>query len=218
MAKVISVEEAAALVEDGMSVMVGGFLGCGNAHHVIDAIVARGAKDLTLICNDGGRPNWGVGKLVDNGCLRKLVATHVGLNPNVARLMASGELEVELVPQGSFIEMIRAGGAGLGGVLTPTGIGTLVAEGKQIVTVDGKDFLLEKPLRADVAVINGFNIDLNGNVWYKGTTRNFNVYMATAADTVIAEADHLVQVGYIQPEDVVTPGVCVDYIVNGGRL
>ncbi len=218
MPKIVSLEEAVSVVADGMTIMVGGFMGCGNPHNVLDALVTTGVRNLTLICNDAAFPNWGVGKLVTNKMLRKLIASHVGLNPDVAAQMNSGELVVELVPQGSLIEKIRAGGAGLGGVLTPTGLGTIVAEGKQVVTVDGKDFLLEPPLRADVAFINGFDIDMNGNVWYKGTTRNFNVYMATAADVVVAEADHLVQLGAIKPEDVVTPGVLVDYIVDGGRL
>ncbi|MEP7160638.1 MAG: CoA transferase subunit A [Dermatophilaceae bacterium] len=218
MAKVVSVTHAAALVNDGMTVMIGGFMGCGNAHKIIDALLATPVRDLTVLCNDGGKPGFGVGRLVEDRRVRKLIATHVGLNPAVAELMNSGEMEVELVPQGSFVEKIRAGGAGLGGVLTPTGLGTLVAEGKRVITVDGKDYLLEPPLRADVALINGFNIDTLGNVWYKGTTRNFNVWMATAADLVIAEADHLVQIGDIKAEDVVTPGVLVDYIVDGGRL
>ncbi len=217
MPKVIPARDAAAMIEDGMTVMVGGFMGCGNAHQIIDAILQTPVRDLTLICNDAAKPGYGVGKLVEGRRLRKLVASHVGLNPAVAEQMHSGELEVELIPQGSFIEKIRAGGSGLGGILTPTGIGTLVAQGKQVITVDGRDYLLELPLRADVALLNGFNIDTRGNIWYKGTTRNFNVWMATAADLVIAEADHLVQIGDIKPEDVVTPGVLVDFIVDGGR-
>ncbi|MEI2764343.1 MAG: CoA transferase subunit A [Dermatophilaceae bacterium] len=217
MAKIVDLREAAALVHDGMRLMIGGFMGCGNAHKVIDALLETGVGGLTLICNDAGLPGYGVGKLVEHHRVRTLVATHVGLNPQVAAQMNSGELQVQLVPQGSFVEKIRAGGAGLGGVLTPTGIGTIVAEGKQVIEVDGRQFLLEKPIRADVALINGFWIDTRGNVWYKGTTRNFNYVMAMAADTVIAEADHLVQVGDIRPENVHTPGVLVDYIVDGAR-
>lgn len=217
MARVVPVDTAAALVQDGATVMVGGFMGCGNAHKVIDAVVRRGVKDLTLVCNDAARPGVGVGKLVSGGHVRRLVATHVGLNPDVGTMYAGGELELELVPQGTFVERIRAGGAGLGGVLTPTGLGTPVADGKQVIEIDGREFLLEKPIRADVALICGFDVDMNGNVWYKGTTRNFNVVMAMAADVVIAEADHLVQVGAIQPENVMTPGVLVDYIVDGKR-
>jgi len=198
-----------------MTIMVGGFMACGGANTIVEAIAARGTKNLTLIANDAAKPGMGIARLVENHLLRRLVASHVGLNPEVGRQMATGELGVELVPQGTLVERIRAGGYGLGGVLTPTGIGTLVAEGKEIITVDGKDFLLEKPLRADVALICGHTVDRSGNVWYKGTSRNFNQVMAFAADTVIAEADHLVDVGGIAPENVVTPNVLVDYIVEG---
>ena len=217
MPRVVSAAAAAAMVSDGMTVMIGGFMGCGNAHTVIDALVAAGRRDLTLICNDAAMPGFGVGKLVGHRMLRRLVATHVGLNPEVAEQFTAGELELTLFPQGSFVEKIRAGGAGLGGGLTPTGIGTIVAEGKQVIQVQGKDYLLEEPLRADVAIISGFRVDTNGNVWYKGTTRNFNVVMATAADVVIAEADNLVQVGDIRPENVMTPGILVDVIVKAVR-
>lgn len=216
--KVVAAATAVAKIEDGMTVMVGGFLGCGNAHHLIDALIAAGTTDLTLVCNDAATPGYGVAKLVENHRLKKLIASHVGLNPMVASLLNAGELELELVPQGTLVERIRSAGAGLGGVLTPTGVGTLVAEGKETLTIDGRQFLLEKPLRADVALVNGYKIDPVGNIWYKGTTRNFNIVMATAADVVIAEADHLVELGDIPPEDVVTPGVLVDYIVEGGEL
>ncbi|MCB1253498.1 MAG: 3-oxoacid CoA-transferase subunit A [Austwickia sp.] len=215
MAKIIGLDEAVEIVQEGMTIMVGGFMACGGANTIVEAIAARGTKNLTLIANDAAKPGMGIARLVENHLLRRLVASHVGLNPEVGRQMATGELEVELVPQGTLVERIRAGGYGLGGVLTPTGIGTLVAEGKEIITVDGKDFLLEKPLRADVALICGHTVDRSGNVWYKGTSRNFNQVMAFAADTVIAEADHLVDVGGIAPENVVTPNVLVDYIVEG---
>lgn len=216
--KLIAMEDAAAKIGDGATIMVGGFMGCGNAHHLIDAIVARKPQNLTLICNDGAMPGFGVGKLFDHRLVTRLVATHVGLNPLVGQQMNEGYLDLELVPQGTFVERIRAFGAGLGGVLTPTGIGTPVAEGKQVLEIDGKQFLLEKPLRADIALINGYKVDHNGNVWYRGTQRNFNYAMAMAATTVICEADHLVDVGSIPPEDVVTPGVFVDHIVEGGEL
>ncbi|MCV2394299.1 CoA transferase subunit A [Actinotalea sp. M2MS4P-6] len=214
--KLVSVAEAVAHVESGMTVMIGGFMGCGNPHQVVEALCAKGVTDLTLIATDTSRPGYGVAKLVEQHRLRKLYASHVGLNPAVATQMNAGELEVELCPQGTLAERIRAGGAGLGGVLTPTGLGTPVADGKPTVEIDGRTFLLEKPLRADVALISGYKIDVLGNVWYRGTTRNFNVVMATAADVVIAEADHVVPLGAIPPEDVVTPGVLVDYIVEGG--
>lgn len=215
MAKIIGLDEAVELVRDGMTVMVGGFMACGGANTIVDALVAKGTKNLTLIANDAAMPGVGIGRLVEHHQLRRLVASHVGLNPEVGRQMASGELEVELVPQGTLVERIRAGGYGLGGILTPTGIGTLVAEGKQVIEVDGKPYLLEKPMRADVTLLCGHTVDRSGNVWYKGTSRNFNQVMAFAADTVIVEADHLVAVGDIAPENVVTPNVLVDYIVEG---
>ncbi|WP_066588367.1 CoA transferase subunit A [Cellulomonas timonensis] len=218
MTKQISREGAVALLHDGMTVMIGGFMGCGNAHHLVQAMVDSGVGDLTLIANDASMPGYGLAKLVEHGRLRKLIASHVGLNPQVALLMNSGGLEVELVPQGTLAERIRSGGAGLGGVLTPTGLGTPVAEGKPVVEVDGRQYLLEAPLRADVALINGYRVDPVGNVWYRGDARNFNPVMATAADLVIVEADHLVGLGDIPPEDVVTPGVLVDHIVEGGAL
>jgi acetate CoA/acetoacetate CoA-transferase alpha subunit len=217
MTKLTTLENAVRHVHDGMSIMIGGFMGCGNPHRMVDALVEAGVQDLTLICNDASTPGYGVAKLVENKRLTRLIASHVGLNPAVATLMNTGELEVELVPQGTLVERIRAGGAGLGGVLTPTGIGTPVADGKPVIEVNGRQYLLEQPLRADVAIVSGYKIDLNGNIWYRGTTRNFNAIMATAADRVIAEADTIVELGGIPPEDVVTPGVLVDHIVLGGQ-
>lgn len=228
MDKVISLEKAVSLVKDGMSVMVGGFMGCGNPHKIIAALADSGVKDLTLICNDGAMPNgpdgseyYGVAKLIHNRQVKKLIASHVGLNPEVAEQMNDGSMEVVLIPQGSMAEMIRAGGAGLGGVLTPTGFGTIVEEADHVhsvVEVDGCKFLLERPIKADVALICGHKVDKNGNVWYKGDTRNFNQVMATAANLVIAEADNLVELGGIEPENVVTQSILVDYIVDGGAL
>lgn len=218
MNKVISMDDAVAMIADGMTIMVGGFMGCGNAHHLVQAICEAGRTDLTLIANDASMPGYGIAKLVEQRRLRKLITSHVGLNPQVGVQMNAGELEVELVPQGTLVERIRSGGAGLGGVLTPTGIGTPVADGKQVLTIDGREYLLEKPIRADVALVNGYRVDPAGNVWYRGDARNFNPVMATAADLVIVEADHLVGLGDIPAEDVVTPGVFVDYIVEGGDL
>ncbi len=228
MPKFVSVEEAAKLIPDGATVMFGGFMGCGSAHKFIDALSKTGVKDLTMICNDASMPGgplgeeyYAVAKLVHNRQIKRLITSHVGLNPEVAtQSMQEKTLEVLLVPQGSLVEMIRSGGAGLGGVLTPTGVGTLVEEsplclGKQ--TINGRDYLLMQPLRADFAVIAGAKIDKAGNVWYKGTTSNFNVVMATAADTVIAEGEELVEIGSIAPEDVRTPSVFVDYVVEGGK-
>lgn len=220
-------EQAVTLIPDGASIMFGGFMGCGTAHRFVDALAKSGVKDLTVISNDGGmiggplgEEHYGIAKLIHNRQIKKLIATHVGLNPEVAtQSMTDGTLEVVLVPQGSFVEMIRAGGMGLGGVLTPTGVDTIIEEsplclGRQ--TVRGRDYLLMEPLRADFAVIAGYEIDRAGNVWYKGDTSNFSVSMAMAADTVIAEAEKIVEPGAIRPEDVRTPGILVDYLIEGG--
>ena len=228
MPKFISIEVAVKLIPDGATVMFGGFMGCGNAHRFIDALSKSGVKDLTYIGNDGvcpggpmGEEYYGAAKLIHNRQVSRMIASHVGLNPEVAQQsMVDGTLEVTLIPQGSLAEMIRAGGAGLGGVLTPTGVGTIIEEsplclGKQ--TIDGKDYLLMKPLHADFAVIGGAKIDRYGNVWYKGSSQNFNIVMATAADVVIAEAEEIVEIGDIAPEDVRTPGIFVDYVVEGGK-
>ena len=226
MPKFISIEEAVRLIPDGASVMFGGFMGCGNAHKFIDALSKSGVKNLTMICNDGGMPGgpmgeefYGVAKLIHNHQVSRMIATHVGLNPEVGIQSFEGTLDTILVPQGSFVEMIRAGGAGLGGVLTPTGVGTIIEDsplclGKQ--TIHGKDYLLMTPIHADFAVISGYKIDRAGNVWYKGDTSNFSISMATAADTVIAEAEMIVELGEIAKEDVRTQGILVDYVVEGG--
>lgn len=227
MSKVISYEKAVELIPDGTTIMVGGFMGCGNPHQLIDALSKSSKGNFTLICNDGallngpsGEPYYGVAKLIHNKKVKHLITTHVGLNPEVAEQYNAGSIQLTLIPQGSFAEMLRAGGNGLGGVIAPTGYGTIVEESWHVhsrITIDGKDYLIEKPLRADIALIAGYRIDHTGNIWYKGTTRNFNVAMATAADLVIAEADYLVHCGDIEPENVVTPDVFVDYIVNGGN-
>lgn len=209
--------EAADKVQDGMTVMIGGFLSNGTPEILMDAIVEKGIKNLTIIANDGGTPGTGIAKLIAAGLVRKLIATHIGMNPQVGQMMNDGTLEVELVPQGTMAERIRADGAGLGGVLTQTGLGTEVADGKEIVTVNGTEYLLEKPLHADVALLRGSIVDEDGNIFYKGTTRNFNPVMATAADLVIVGAEEIVPTGEIQGENVVTPGIFVDYIVGGER-
>ncbi len=216
MTKIVSMEDAVSRVTDGMTLMFGGFLGCGNPIGVVDALIESGVRDLVMIANDASTPDHGIGKLVKHGRVRRLIASHVGTNPEVAAQMNAGTLEVELVPQGTLAERIHAGGAGLGGFLTPTGLGTPVQDGKQVISMDGNDFLLELPLRADIAFLSGHSVDPVGNIWYRGSTRNFNAIMALAADTVIVEADNLVSLGAIEPENVVTPGVLVDYIVKAG--
>ena len=214
--KLITIEQAVDMIHDGMTIMVGGFLGCRNPYQIVDALVAKGVKDLTLIANDTSFPEIGIGKLIVNKQVKNLIASHVGTNKETGNQMNSGEMNVELVPQGTLAERIRAAGAGLGGILTPTGLGTIVAEGKDIITIDGKEYLLEKPLKADLAIIVGAIVDKKGNIRYAKATRNFNPLMATAADIVIVEADEVVEVGQIDPDDVMTPGIFVDYIVNVG--
>jgi acetate CoA/acetoacetate CoA-transferase alpha subunit len=214
--KLITVEEAADMIHDGMSIMFGGFLGVRNPFKLVDAIIDKGVKDITLIANDTSFSEVGIGKLIVNKQVKKVIASHIGTNKETGNQMNAGEMEVELVPQGTLAERIRAAGAGLGGVLTPTGLGTVVAEGKDVVEVDGKQFLLEKPLKADVALIVGAKVDTKGNIRYKKSTRNFNPIMATAANLVIVEADEIVEAGELDPDDIMTPGIFVDYIVLGG--
>ena len=212
MKKQVTLEEAVAQIKDGMTIMVGGFLAVGAPTQIVDAVVEKGVKDLTLICNDTAFPDQSIGKLIVNRQVKKLYVSHIGTNPETSNQMNAGELEVEFCPQGTLAERIRAKGAGLGGVLTATGLGTIIAEGKEIVTVDGKEYLLEKPLGADVAIIGASIADEAGNLIYKGTTQNFNPLMATAADIVIAEAEEVVATGTLAPETIHTSGVYVDYL------
>ena len=212
MKKQVTLEEAVALIQDGMTLMVGGFLAVGAPTQIVDALVEKGVKDLTLICNDTAFPDQSIGKLIVNRQVKKLYVSHIGTNPETSNQMNAGELEVEFCPQGTLAERIRAKGAGLGGVLTPTGLGTIIAEGKEVIVVDGKEYLLEKPLGADVAIIGASIADEAGNLIYKGTTQNFNPLMATAADIVIAEAVEVVPTGTLAPETIHTSGVYVDYL------
>ena len=214
MSKFISIEEAVSKVKDGMTIMVGGFLANGTPNKIVDALAKSGVKNLTLICNDTAYPDKGVGQLIANKQVKKLFVSHIGTNPHTSEQMNSGELEIEFCPQGSLAERVRAGGCGLGGILTQTGMGTIVAEGKQIVNVDGKDYLLEKPLRADIALAGASLGDKAGNLVYRGTSQNFNPLMASAADLVIAEINELVEVGEIAAENVKTPSIMVDFIIE----
>jgi len=216
MKRAIACEAAAAMIPDGASVLFGGFMGVGSPDRLLAEIAAQGKKNLTIIGNDTAKPGVAVGLLITAGCVRKVVTSHIGLNPETQKKMIDGDIEVELVPQGTLVERIRAGGVGLGGVLTPTGLGTVVEEGKQIVEVDGKRFLLEKPIRADFALIGCAQCDYVGNLAYSLTAHNFNPIMALAADTVIAEPDYIVPVGMIPPDAVKTPGILVDHIIGKG--
>src|SRR5690242_19136377 len=211
--KTVSVEEAVALIPDGASLMIGGFMGVGTPERLIDELVRQGKRNLTVIANDTALPGRGIGKLIDARLVGRTVASHIGLNPETQRQMIAGTMAVDLVPQGTLIERIRAGGCGLGGVLTPTGVGTLVEEGKRRIEVDGKSYLLETALRADFALVHAFLADYSGNLAYALTARNFNPVIALAADTVIVTADHIVPVGVIAPDHVVTPAAVVDYLV-----
>lgn len=213
--KIISVEEAMNFLHDGDTVMIGGFMSCGTPEIFMDEIVKKGTKDLTVIANDTGVPGKGIGKLITARLIKKLTASHIGLNPETGVQMTAGELTVTLVPQGSLAEMIRAGGAGLGGVLTPTGVGTDIEKGKQKITLEGIEYLIELPVKADVSLIRGSIVDKAGNVFYNATTRNFNPMIATAGKTVIVAAEKIVEVGELDPNLVMTPGIFVDYIVGG---
>jgi len=207
-------EDAVAMVPDGASLMIGGFMGVGTPERLIDEIVRQGKRELAIIANDTALPGRGIGKLVHARLVRMVIASHVGLNPETQKLMMAGEMAVELVPQGTLVERIRAGGCGLGGVLTATGIGTVVEEGKRRIEVGGKDYLIETALHADFALVHAFLADYLGNLSYALTARNFNPLMAMAATTVIATAEHIVPVGLIAPDHVVTPAPLVDYLVG----
>jgi acetate CoA/acetoacetate CoA-transferase alpha subunit len=218
MRSAITPAAAAELVPDGASVMVGGFMGVGSPHRVINALVARGVRNLTLIANDTARPGVGVGKLISAGCVARVIASHIGTNPETQRLMLSEEIQVELVPQGTLVERIRAGGAGLGGVLTATGLGTIAGQGRTVVQVDGRDFLIEPALKADIALVAARSADYHGNLVYSLTARNFNPLMAMAAATTIAEANEVVPLGVLSPDMIHTPGVLIDYLVERPQL
>src|SRR3974390_2182072 len=210
----VSLEQSVAMIPDGASLMIGGFMAVGTPERVIDEIVRQNKRNLTLIANDTASPGNGIGKLIAAKLVKKAIVSHIGLNPETQRQMTAGELEVELVPQGTLLERIRAGGHGLGGVLTQTGIGTMVEGGKQRVEVNGRTYLVETPLRADFALVQAFLADYLGNLSYALTARNFNPGIAMAADVVIAGADNIVPVGVIAPDHVVTPAPLVNYLVT----
>lgn len=214
MSKCISIDKIRPHFFDGMTLMSGGFMGCGAPELIIKEILDAGIKDLTLISSDTAMIDTGVGPLIVNGRVKKLYASHIGTNPETGKRMIAGEIDVELCPQGTFAERIRAGGAGLGGILTPTGVGTIVEEGKQKLTIDGVEYLLELPLKADVAIIKADIADESGNLVFAGAARNFNPMMAMAAKTVIVQATKVVKVGELDPNLVMTPAAVVDYIVK----
>lgn len=202
-------------LRDGMTIMFGGFMGIGTPALLVAEILESGVRDLTIIGNDTGFTETGVGPLIVRGQVKKVIASHIGTNPETGRRMISGELDVELVPQGTLIERIRCGGSGLGGFLTPTGVGTVVEENKQKMVIDGVTYLLELPLRADLAILQAAKSDRMGNLQYSLTARNFNPIMALAADKVVAQCDQIVEIGDIEPDFVMTPAALVDYLYQG---
>ena len=214
MHKGIALTEAVEQISDGSTLMIGGFMGIGSPHRLIGELVRQNRKELTVIANDTARPGFAIGRLIDAKLVRTLVVSHIGTNPETQRQMIAGEITVDLVPQGTLAERIRAAGYGLGGVLTPTGVGTLVAEGAQSVEVAGRTFLLALPIAADFALIGAYRADYSGNLSYALTARNFNPIMAMAATTVVAEAAEIVPIGVMPPDDVITPGSVVDYLIE----
>ena len=211
--KLISLQNASGFFRDGMTIMIGGFMGVGTPPRLVEALLESGVRDLTLIANDTAFVDTGVGPLIVNGRVSKVIASHIGTNPETGRRMITQEMEVQLVPQGSLIEQIRCGGAGLGGFLTPTGVGTVVEEGKQTLQLDGKTWLLERPLRADLALIRAHRADPLGNLTYQLSARNFNPLIALAADITLVEPDEMVATGELLPDQIVTPGAVIDHIV-----
>jgi len=214
MAQLVKTEEAISKIQDGMTIMVGGFIGCGIPEQLLEAICHKQVKELTIIANDTGILGDAMSQLIVKRCARKVMASHIGTNKETGRQMTAGELEVQLVPQGTLIEQIRAAGSGLGGFLTPTGIGTVVEEGKQKLVINSTEYLLELPIRADIALLNAYKADKAGNLVYRRSARNFNPIIAMAADVIIAQVDHIVEEGEIDPDEVMTPGIFVDYLVQ----
>ncbi|WP_050937066.1 CoA transferase subunit A [Vibrio harveyi] len=213
MKKAATTEQIESLLHDGMTIMIGGFMATGAPERLIDLLIKKDIKNITLISTDTGSPGRGSSRLIAEKRVKKLYASHIGTNPETGKQMNEGTLEVELVPQGTLAERIRSAGAGLGGVLTSTGLGTIVAENKRVIEIDGKQYLLEMPLKADLALIRGSKVDRRGNVFYSKTTQNFNPLMATAAETVVVEPEQIVELGDIEPEAVHTPSLYVDYIL-----
>ncbi|MUK88581.1 acetate CoA-transferase subunit alpha [Ornithinibacillus sp. L9] len=213
MSKLITMKEAAELFKDNMTVMSGGFMGVGAPEKLVTAILDSNVQDITLISSDTALEDTGVGPLIANNRVKKVIASHIGTNPMTGKKMIAGELDVELVPQGTLAERVHAGGAGLGGVLTPTGVGTVVEEGKETLEIDGAKYLIEKPLRADIAILKAYKADKAGNLVFHQSARNFNPVMALAADLVIVEVEELVEIGDLDPDTVVTPGVLVDKVL-----
>ncbi|PKM86443.1 MAG: acetate CoA-transferase subunit alpha [Firmicutes bacterium HGW-Firmicutes-12] len=215
MNKVTTRQEVIDKFSDGQTIMIGGFLATGTPESLVDALVEKKVSDLTIITNDTAFIGKGTGKLIVSKQIKKAIVSHIGTNAETGRQMNAGEIDIELVPQGTLAERIRCAGAGLGGVLTPTGVGTIVEEGKEKIIRDGKTYLLETPLSADIALIKAAKADTFGNLVYFRSARNFNPMMAMAAKLVIVEAEEIVEVGSLDPDEIMTPGVLVDMIIKG---
>lgn len=214
MPQILAQKEVIGKIADGSSVMIGGFMTCGTPVNLVRELVERGVQNLTVICNDTGLQGDGIGMLISADAVGRLIVSHIGTNPETGKKMMEGKIQVELVPQGTLAERIRCAGSGLGGILTPTGVGTIVAEGKQELQLNGKKYLLEEPLHADVALIKAWKADRRGNLVYRKSARNFNPLMAMAAHTVIVEVEEILEVGEIDPNEVMTPGIFVDFLTR----
>ncbi len=214
MEKIVSIDKIGSFLKDGMTIAIGGFMGCGNAHSIIDEILKTDVKNLTLVATDTASDGFGIGKLIDARRVTKLYASHIGTNKQTQQQVIEGFIDLELVPQGTLAERIRAKAAGLGGVLTQTGLGTEVEEGKEIIKIDGKDYILEKPISIDVAFIKAYKADKIGNLIYNGATKNFNVPMAGAAKVSIAEVEEIVEDGDLNPNFIHTPFVYINHIIK----
>jgi len=217
MKKILSADEAVMHINDKASIMLGGFMCCGQPMDLIEAIIRKNIKEITLITNDAGLPGIGVAKLIEQQRVAKLIASHIGLNPEAGRQMNSGLMQVDLVPQGTFAERMRAAGAGMGAVVTPTGLGTDIEKGKQKLTIDGKEFLVELPLRAEFAFIRADIADKYGNAFIAKAQKNFNIVMAMAATETIVQADKIVEPGQLDPDMVTLPGVFVNTLVEASK-
>lgn len=214
MVSIISADESARMISPGSSVMIGGFLACGSPENIITSIIAQNINNLTVIGNDTGFIDKGIGRLIAAHQVKHVIASHIGTNKETGRQIHAGEITADLIPQGTLAEQIRAAGFGLGGFLTPTGVGTPVAEGKQVISLNGRQYLLEEPLHADIALLKAWKADKAGNLIYRRSARNFNPLMATAAKLVIAEVEEIIEIGEIDPDIVITPGIFVHHLVK----
>ncbi len=215
--KVVSMDEAMSHVHSGMTVMIPGFVNCGVPETLIEAVIEKGYTDFNIISNNTSVQGQGIGLLVHENRIKHITCSHIGSNKETVAKVVAGEIDVTFTPQGTLCERIRAGGAGIGGILTPTGLGTPMEEGKTVLEVDGKRYILETPLHADLALLHAWKVDKMGNCIFRHTARNFNSIMATAADLVIVEAEEIVEVGELEPDYIMTPGCLVDYIVQGRK-